>query len=71
MLLSREICRNPVVFNNYVYKVHSQKEEDGSSSSASGLICPTNNDFQLSDGASIAALLQVSLDGIICERIFG
>ncbi|EPB79430.1 BED zinc finger [Ancylostoma ceylanicum] len=38
------------------------KEEDGSSSSASGLICPTGNDFQLSDGASIAALLQIATD---------
>ncbi|KAE9417182.1 hypothetical protein Angca_000985 [Angiostrongylus cantonensis] len=39
------------------------KDEDGSSSSSTGaLICPSGNDFQLSDGASIAALLQASTD---------
>ncbi|VDM67501.1 unnamed protein product [Strongylus vulgaris] len=38
------------------------KEEDGSSSSASGLVCPSGSDFQLSDGASIAALLQIATD---------
>nr|CDJ86873.1 Zinc finger domain containing protein [Haemonchus contortus] len=39
-----------------------QKEEDGSSSSASGLISNSSSDFQLSDGASIAALLQIATD---------
>uniref|UniRef100_A0A1I7XK50 BED-type domain-containing protein n=1 Tax=Heterorhabditis bacteriophora TaxID=37862 RepID=A0A1I7XK50_HETBA len=41
------------------------KEEDGSSSSASGLISHGTGDFQLSDGTSIAALLQVILEIVL------
>ncbi|KJH43082.1 hypothetical protein DICVIV_10925 [Dictyocaulus viviparus] len=38
------------------------KEEDASSSSTNAFVCQSNNDFQLSDGASIAALLQIATD---------
>ncbi|PAV64385.1 hypothetical protein WR25_11406 isoform A [Diploscapter pachys] len=38
------------------------KEEDGSSSSVSGVVPTPSNDFHLSDGSSIAALLQIASD---------